>query len=73
MYGHYEGTLSMNGDSPEVGNAQPLSISMARVIARVEMNIKLAENVNIPDGYHIFSGCIMWSKVPIWFLERPII
>lgn len=56
MYGHYEGTLSMNGDSPEVGNAKPLSISMARIIARVEMNIKLAENVNIPDGYHVFFG-----------------
>lgn len=56
MYGHYEGTLSMNGGSPEVGNAQPLSISMARIIARVEMNIKLAENVNIPDGYHVFFG-----------------
>lgn len=57
MYGHYEGELKRNeSGSPEVGNGQQLSISLARVIARVEMNVKLGAGISIPKGYRIFFG-----------------
>lgn len=57
MYGHYEGKLKQNSSgAPEVGEGQSLSISLARVIARVEMNVKLGEGVSIPEGYRVFFG-----------------
>lgn len=57
MYGHYEGILNLNSSGqPVAGNSNKLSVSLARVITRVEMSVKLGDNVQLPEGYHIFWG-----------------
>lgn len=61
MFGHYAGPLQAGSDgSPQIpGQAQAaylLSVSMARIIARLEMNIKLGEGVSIPEGKKVFFG-----------------
>lgn len=52
MYGAFEGDLNTNTEGKPVN----LSISMARLISRLEMNIKKEKGMVIPSQYRFFLG-----------------
>lgn len=56
MYGQYEGDINEQGMAVSGIHSKQLSIVMARIISRMEMFIKLGENVRIPDRYRIYLG-----------------
>lgn len=56
MFGLYEGDINDKGEAVSGTYTNELSIVMARIISRMEMFIKLGENVRIPYGYSIYLG-----------------
>lgn len=74
MFGFYVGALQAGSDgSPEISAkaARPLSVSMARIIARLEMNIKLGEGVKIPEGKKVFFGMYNAEQSAYIFVGAP--
>lgn len=61
MFGYYAGRLTADGNgSPGIpGQAvqvRPLFVSLAHVIARLEMNIRLGDGVTVPQDKKVFFG-----------------
>lgn len=56
MYGQYEGNIDEQGMAVSGPNTKQLSIVMARIISRMEMYIRLGEEVHVPNGYKIYLG-----------------
>lgn len=76
MFGYYTGPLKVGSDgSPQIPGqvqaAYPLSVSMARIIARLEMNIKLDEGVKIPEDKRVFFGMYNAEQSAYVFANAP--
>lgn len=56
MYGQFEGEINSNGMAVSNSVEKQLSILMARLISRLEMNIICDDGVTIPYGYKIYLG-----------------
>lgn len=56
MFGYFNGEINERGMAVSGTNEKQLSIAMSRLISRMEMYIKLDDNVRIPKMYRFFLG-----------------
>ena len=56
LFGYYEGVLGGNNQLDNGDTFVKMDFTLARLIARLELAIRLGEGVKLPDGYRIYFG-----------------